>query len=554
MNSKQEEENIIQLRKKLKTDTGELNAEKEKLDKEIQILNVRINETHDKGTIAEVEIKESTRLASIIEKEAEDMVFQIMHDAEVTFEHYNNQCTFVEHEITQLKNNTTYKDDLTSTQNKQVESADDSNNKSIISSDKCSNYSFMLTAYVNAKHYVTFKGKRGQVHAHSWQIQIEAHVNVEKTEQEEFAGIIDQIKKGLATYENKILNEIYPFDRIQPTTENISLYLFNTIEEMLAKMGLYLEKITLWETPTRGIKVTSRYEEFDRLFSSYPEKATDQPNKEENQSIEQMMNEEVTIATEVNNEIQKSSKEQLDTTFKQKIISLLRQSYKLIPLLIVGAIAGLFEIGAKCPVFYSTTWHSTLIVVGLSLWLAVTAFFMRHRIWLLYFIWGAVGFTIILLMILRGSPVEHFMEQQSGIVLQYVLSVLHIVTLDDRGAAGTLTALNKLTNTWTTMGIDIETSGILEMCIFVGMMIFYPGYTVAMRTKYSLIGIMLIYIINITRMATVISVIQLGGGDFLSFGPLVMGRLVYFILTIALYWAFFTKPTLKIIWARVRND
>lgn len=129
-------------------------------------------------------------------------------------------------------------------------------------------YSIKLVTFVNAKHFVCFGEKQGPLHAHSWQVQIEAHVPSEKEELIAFAKVFDQVKKTMVLYENKVLNEEYPFQRIQPTTENISLYFYNLLEDALAEVGLGLGKVTVWETPTRGIEVANRYREFDRILTA----------------------------------------------------------------------------------------------------------------------------------------------------------------------------------------------------------------------------------------------------------------------------------------------
>lgn len=115
---------------------------------------------------------------------------------------------------------------------------------------------------------MSFGEKQGHLHAHSWQVQIEAHVPSEKEELIAFAKVFDQVKKTMVLYENKVLNEEYPFQRIQPTTENISLYFYNLLEDALAEVGLGLGKVTVWEPPTRGIEVTNRYRAFDRILSA----------------------------------------------------------------------------------------------------------------------------------------------------------------------------------------------------------------------------------------------------------------------------------------------
>ncbi|MHB8126305.1 MAG: exosortase family protein XrtG [Desulfitobacteriaceae bacterium] len=193
------------------------------------------------------------------------------------------------------------------------------------------------------------------------------------------------------------------------------------------------------------------------------------------------------------------------------------------------------------------------IVAGVIVWLVIIVFLKKHRIWLFYFIWGAVGFTVLLIMTIKDSPMEYFMEHQSGLILQFILRLLNIVSLVYNDAPGTLLVLSRIDNTWTTMGVDIETSGLLEMCIFLGLIFFYPGYSTKMRIGYSWLGVILVYLINLVRMLTVISIVQVGGRDYLFFAHSVLGRLVYFVLTIALYWVVFTKPTLKIIWEQVEN-
>ncbi len=126
-------------------------------------------------------------------------------------------------------------------------------------------YTIKLVSFLNARHFVSFGQKAGPVHAHSWQIQIEIKVPLLNPEMVAFSSIFDSVKQVLQTYENTVLNQISPFNKIQPSTENMALYFFNRLEDALAGGGFGLGKLTVWETPTRGIEVTSRYIEFDEM-------------------------------------------------------------------------------------------------------------------------------------------------------------------------------------------------------------------------------------------------------------------------------------------------
>lgn len=138
--------------------------------------------------------------------------------------------------------------------------------REINTQSKDSLYTIKMVSFLNARHFVILKGNAGPVHAHSWQVQINAKVNSDNPEFVAFSRVIDAIKTVFVQYENTVINEIYPFTIIQPTTENIALYFYNRLQDNLAELGLILELISVWETPTRGIEVTKRYTQFDHLL------------------------------------------------------------------------------------------------------------------------------------------------------------------------------------------------------------------------------------------------------------------------------------------------
>ncbi|MCL4441259.1 MAG: 6-pyruvoyl-tetrahydropterin synthase-related protein [Firmicutes bacterium] len=127
-------------------------------------------------------------------------------------------------------------------------------------------YTIKLVSFINARHFVSFGQNPGPVHAHSWQIQIEIRVPAKNPDLVAFAKILGASKSVLAPYENVVLNHVHPFNKVQPTTENIALYLYNRLEDAMLEIGLGLGKLSVWETPTRGIEVDRRYPEIDTLI------------------------------------------------------------------------------------------------------------------------------------------------------------------------------------------------------------------------------------------------------------------------------------------------
>lgn len=63
------------------------------------------------------------------------------------------------------------------------------------------------------------------------------------------------IEKMLSDYQDKYINEIPPFDTLNPTLENICLHFKDCIDEQMKNMGWLLLKIEISETPTRSYMI-----------------------------------------------------------------------------------------------------------------------------------------------------------------------------------------------------------------------------------------------------------------------------------------------------------
>ena len=58
----------------------------------------------------------------------------------------------------------------------------------------------------------------------------------------------------LASIDHRYLNEIAPFNKVNPTAENIAGHLYKEVKPALAK-GLKLEKVEVWESETSSATV-----------------------------------------------------------------------------------------------------------------------------------------------------------------------------------------------------------------------------------------------------------------------------------------------------------
>lgn len=195
-----------------------------------------------------------------------------------------------------------------------------------------------------------------------------------------------------------------------------------------------------------------------------------------------------------------------------------------------------------------------ILVAGFLFWVAGAAFFHRSRIWVFYYIWGAVGFTFLLTLLMRGSLVEYKIEHYIGTFLHYLLSYLGITTYVFDKSPGTILVLIKVDNSWTTTDIDIESSGLLEIAIYIGLIIFYPVFNKLEKLIFSTVGTILINLINIVRLIVVIFAIHWGGRNLYFISHTFFGRIVFFALIVALYWYFLTRPSLQKVREQIKEN
>ena len=108
---------------------------------------------------------------------------------------------------------------------------------------------YKIRSYVNASHAIRWENGIGKEHIHTWEITCEI-----KTLDDHMV-VFDDIEKVLksvfSNYTGRSLNEVAPFDEINPTVENVAEYLFQVIGEKLNEIQASLTRIEVGESPTR---------------------------------------------------------------------------------------------------------------------------------------------------------------------------------------------------------------------------------------------------------------------------------------------------------------
>jgi len=116
----------------------------------------------------------------------------------------------------------------------------------------------IVTDFASAHSLRDYPGECRRLHGHNWKVEVE----VTAFELDGLGMAIDfkEVKKAarLATGEldHRYLNEIPPFDELNPTAENIAAHLYHRLSEELNSERVKVSAITLWETERACVRYT----------------------------------------------------------------------------------------------------------------------------------------------------------------------------------------------------------------------------------------------------------------------------------------------------------
>lgn len=176
----------------------------------------------------------------------------------------------------------------------------------------------------------------------------------------------------------------------------------------------------------------------------------------------------------------------------------------------------------------------------LVIWIYSISVLERAKLHFFRFLIGAVGLFFFMMVFFQP----------------YLVSILSKLVTVVSGAIGNLTGyydafyeyslvLIKSGNTTISMYIDYECSGVIEILAFTALLWFFPLYNVMEKFMYSLIGILWIFMANIIRIFIICVLVYYYGNNIFYFAHTIFARIVFYALSIVLYFYVFTKSQIK---------
>lgn len=97
-----------------------------------------------------------------------------------------------------------------------------------------------------------YKGKCENVHGHNYRVRVT--VGGEELNSigllMDFVDLRAEIRALVERLDHRFMNDIPPFDRLNPSAENLARYLCEELDSQMRGNGLRVQAVTVWETDT----------------------------------------------------------------------------------------------------------------------------------------------------------------------------------------------------------------------------------------------------------------------------------------------------------------
>ena len=112
-------------------------------------------------------------------------------------------------------------------------------------------YEITVISDFSAAHRLRdYKGDCENLHGHNWRVE----VSIESQGIDSLGMVMDfkvlkkEVRAFLGRLDHTYLNDIEPFNRVNPSSENLARFIFDGLSKRINRDGLRVKKVTVWES------------------------------------------------------------------------------------------------------------------------------------------------------------------------------------------------------------------------------------------------------------------------------------------------------------------
>ena len=113
----------------------------------------------------------------------------------------------------------------------------------------------IVTDFASAHSLRDYPGDCARLHGHNWQVEVSVCSEVlnDNGIAIDFREIKKQAKLVIKRLDHQYLNEIKPFDILNPTAEHIAKYFFDEVGLLINDENVKVKEVMIWETPRSAV-------------------------------------------------------------------------------------------------------------------------------------------------------------------------------------------------------------------------------------------------------------------------------------------------------------
>ena len=117
-------------------------------------------------------------------------------------------------------------------------------------------YEISVEKHFDAAHFLRgYQGKCEALHGHRFRVVV--RVSASKLDDigiaYDFVELKQYLGEILSRFDHTCLNDVPPFDKINPSSENIAATIYNELQRKLAGAPVSISVIEVWESPQTGV-------------------------------------------------------------------------------------------------------------------------------------------------------------------------------------------------------------------------------------------------------------------------------------------------------------
>ena len=117
-------------------------------------------------------------------------------------------------------------------------------------------YQISVEQHFDAAHFLRgYQGKCERVHGHRFRVVVKitaSSVN-DIGIAYDFVELKQHLRDILSRFDHTCLNDVLPFDKINPSSENIAVTIYDELKPKLTGAPVSISSVEVWESPQSGV-------------------------------------------------------------------------------------------------------------------------------------------------------------------------------------------------------------------------------------------------------------------------------------------------------------